>query len=100
MIVKNPASESEKVIQDTVEAEIRSFLNAGADLESAIGISKDPLRPVVDSLVIAEVLVQIEPLVKCRLPESIIKKGGYHSIDEVVSHLVPQVMVIWNGHQE
>ncbi len=98
MIVKNPASE--KVIQDTVEAEIRSFLNAGADLESAIGISKDPLRPVVDSLVIAEVLVQIEPLVKCRLPESIIKKGGYHSIDEVVSHLVPQVMVIWNGHQE
>lgn len=98
MIVKSPANE--KTVRDTVEVAIRSFLNAGADLESAIGVSKDPLRPVVDSLVIAEVLVEIEPLVKCRLPESIIKKGGYHSIDEVVSHLVPEVMVIWNSHQE
>lgn len=98
MIVQNPTSE--KVIKATVEAEIRSFLNAEADLESEIGVSKDPLRPVVDSLVLAEVLVQIEPLVNCRLPESIIKKGGYHSIDEVIGHLVPQVMVCWKSHQE
>lgn len=98
MIVQNPTSE--KVIKSTVEAEIRSFLNAEADLESEIGLSKDPLRPVVDSLVIAEVLAQIEPLVNCRLPESIIKKGGYYSVDEVINHLVPEVMGVWKSHQK
>ncbi len=91
---------SEPVLKQAVENCIRSFLEEEAALESSIGVTRSPLRPVVDSLVIAEVLVQAESIVGCTLPESIIRQGGYHSVAEALDHLIPQIVQCWKNEQE
>jgi acyl carrier protein len=75
-----------------IEECIRSFLDQEADIESGIGIHKNPLRPAVDSLVIVEVLVEVEALVDCDLPLSLIRKGGYYSVDDVIADLLPRII--------
>ena len=75
-----------------VEDCIRSFLDQEANIESGIGVVKNPLRPAVDSLVIVEVLVEVEALADCDLPLSLIRRGGYYSVDDVIADLVPKII--------
>lgn len=79
---------TEKQIEDC----IRNFLGNDTFPESATGVQESPLRPVVDSLVVAELLVQVEAIVNCTLPVSVIRRGGYYSVDDAVAHLVPGIM--------
>ena len=78
--------------EQKIEDCIRDFLGADTSNESAIGIHKSPLRPIVDSLVVVEVLVEVESIVNCELPLSLIRRGGYYSVDDAVGHLVPKIM--------
>lgn len=98
MIVKKTVNEP--AVRQAVKDCISSFLEAEAAMESSIGMTMSPLRPAVDSLVIAEVLVQAESIVECTLPESIIRQGGYHSVTEALEHLVPQIMQCWKNEQK
>lgn len=75
-----------------IEECIRSFLEQEAASESSLGIHKDPLKPVVDSLVIVEVLVEVEALVDCDLPLSLIRKGGYYSVNDAIADLLPKII--------
>jgi hypothetical protein len=52
-------------------------------------------QPVIDSLVVVEVLLELETNVPFDLPESLVRAGGYDSVDEVVQHLIPQVEKRW-----
>lgn len=79
-------------VEQQVEDCIRGFLEEDAALGAAVGVNKSPLRPVVDSLVIVEVLVQVEGIVNQKLPLSLIRRGGYYSVDDAVAHLVPRIM--------
>lgn len=87
--IKTPALIS---TEQTIEDCIRNFLGKDTSIESAIGVHKSPLRPVVDSLVIVELLVEVEAVVNCALPVNLIRRGGYYNVDDAVAHLVPNIM--------
>lgn len=89
MIAKTTPSIS---IEQQIENCIRDFLAEDDSLAAAVGLQKSPLRPVVDSLVIVEVLVQVEGIVNQKLPISLIRRGGYYSVDDAVAHLLPKIM--------
>lgn len=57
-------------------------------------------RPVIDSLVAVGVLVELESIVPFELPDSLVRGGGYDSVDEVVQHLMPQLQKRWKKHHE
>jgi hypothetical protein len=78
--------------EQLVEDCLRDFLGADAALGAATGIYKSPLRPVVDSIVIVEAIVEVEAIINCKLPLSIIRQGGYYSIDDAVTNLLPKIM--------
>jgi len=89
-----PATKAPAIVstEQKIEDCIRSFLGNDSSIESAIGVHKSPLRPVVDSLVMVEVLVEVEAVVNCELPVSLIRRGGYYGVDDAVAHLVPKIM--------
>ena len=45
----------------------------------------------VDSLSAVDVLLVLEPIVGCSLPESLIKPGGYSDRQAMVDHLLPAI---------
>ena len=77
--------------EQEIEDCIRNFIEDDMSIESAVGVSKSPMRPVVDSLVMVELLVEVEKIVDCSLPLSIIRRGGYYSVDDAVADLVPKI---------
>jgi hypothetical protein len=46
------------------------------------------IQPEVSSLEAVEVVLEVEPLLDCKLSSDIIKQGGYQSCDEFVDHLL------------
>ncbi|WP_242187223.1 hypothetical protein [Sphingomonas sp. CARO-RG-8B-R24-01] len=54
------------------------------------------MMPVqVDSLVCVDILCAIEPILKIELPESVVRAGGYGSIDSAIANLVPRIQKEW-----
>src|SRR5438309_11122502 len=41
-------------------------------------------QPVIDSLVVVEVLLELETQVPFELPDSLVRAGGYDSVDEEI----------------
>ena len=91
-----PASEIESCIRDflaeeaTMQAELRGSGETGTEKGATLGP-----QPVIDSLVVVEVLIELEPMIPFPLPESLIRAGGYDSVDVVVTDLVPQLQRRW-----
>ena len=50
---------------------------------------------VLDSLGVVEILMIVEPIAKCELPETIVRAGGYNSVDEAVKHIMPRIEDVW-----
>lgn len=57
-------------------------------------------QPSLDSLVIVELLLELETQVPFELPESLVRAGGYDSVDEVVQHLMPKLQKRWSEHHK
>ncbi len=95
-----PAAEIEACIRDflTEEATMQAALHGCAGAVTEMGTTFGP-QPVIDSLVVVEVLIELEPKVPFALPESLIRPGGYDSVDEVVADLVPRLERRWRNHQ-
>ena len=86
-----------------IETCIREFLNEEAAMQAVLhGGSAGTVgpQPVIDSLVVVEVLLELETKVPFELPESLVRAGGYGSVDEVVEHLVPQLEQRWGKHHK
>lgn len=84
------------------EAETQAALHGDCDANSGIvspATTSGP-QPVIDSLVVVEVLLEIEPLVPFELPDSFVRTGGYESIDEVIGHLIPKLKEKWDKHHK
>lgn len=45
------------------------------------------LVPMISSHHAVEVILDLEPVLGYEIPDSVIKRGGYHSCDEMVEHL-------------
>jgi hypothetical protein len=52
----------------------------------------------VDSLGVVDLLCEVEPIVGFELKDSIIKAGGYNSIDEAVTQVMPRIRSAWEKH--
>lgn len=49
----------------------------------------------VDSLVVVSILCAVEPIVGMELPESVVRAGGYSSVQSAMDHLVPCIEAHW-----
>ena len=47
--------------------------------------------PIIDSLTVMDAILEIEKVVQFEIPVSCIKKGGYQSREEMISHLLKQI---------
>lgn len=60
---------------------------------SNVGIAKAPFQ--VDSLVVVSILCVVEPIVGFELPESVVRTGGYGSVDSALYQLLPRIEAQW-----
>jgi hypothetical protein len=49
----------------------------------------------LDSLAVVDLLCGLEPVVGFELKESLVKAGGYKSINDAVGHLMPRIETAW-----
>ena len=49
----------------------------------------------IDSLVVVELLVSVEPILGFELTDSVVKEGGYASVDDAKDHLMPRIQKEW-----
>lgn len=60
---------------------------------SDVDIAKAPFQ--VDSLVVVSILCVAEPIVGFELPESVVRTGGYRSVDSALYQLLPRIEAQW-----
>ena len=53
----------------------------------------------LDSLEVVSLLCEVEPIVGLELKDSLVKTGGYRSIDEAIGHLMPRIEATWRKHE-
>jgi acyl carrier protein len=98
---KFPATEVERRIREFLaeEGAMQATLHGAAVSPIGTAAAVGP-QPVIDSLVVVSLLVELEPMVGFELPEDLVRAGGYDSIEQVVQHLLPQVQKRWNKKHE
>ena len=74
----------------TIETSIRRISCKRARRDAKAVLHGVGPQPTVDSLVIVELLLELETKVPFELPESLVQAGGYDSVDEVVQNLMPK----------
>src|SRR4051794_19190185 len=50
----------------------------------------------VDSLVVVSILCAVEPIVGFELPDSVVRAGGYGSVDSALEYLLPRIEAQWS----
>lgn len=68
-----------------------------AQLPGDAPATPDIMKPAVeiDSHRAVRALLSIQEIVKIEIPESVIKDGGYDSIDEMKDHIVPEIRAVF-----
>ncbi len=49
----------------------------------------------LNSLEVVSLLCSVEPVVGFELKDSIVKSGGYNSINEAIDHVMPRIKAAW-----
>ncbi len=76
---------------ETIKAEA---MIKGVTLPAAAGaIAQTPFQ--VDSLIVVSILCVVEPLVGFELPQSVVRTGGYASVEQAVGQLLPRIEAQW-----
>ena len=86
-----------------VEACLRDELIAAAEIEADLRgmtwpreiAAQSAVSIHVDSLVVVGILCAIEPVLEFELPESVVRTGGYRSLDQAIGHLMPRIEREW-----
>jgi hypothetical protein len=86
-----------------VEAKLRDELVEAVKIEASIRGVALPSAPAqiakatvqVDSLVVVSILCAIEPIVGFELPESVVRAGGYMSVESALGQLMPRLEKEW-----
>lgn len=93
-----PESQIREVIKNFFDHEAET-LSPLYDHTSADGSSLGVSRPTIDSYVVVELLVELEPICQFPLPESIVRQGGYDSVDELEEDFLPKLKNRWQRSQ-
>lgn len=86
-----------------VEARLRDELIEAIKAEAAIKGTPLPTAPAqiakanvqIDSLVVVSILCAVEPIVGFELPESVVRAGGYVSVESALEQLLPRIERQW-----
>jgi hypothetical protein len=86
-----------------VEACLRAELIEAIKAEASIRGVSLPTAPAeiakasvpIDSLVAVSILCAVEPIIGFELPETVVRAGGYVSIESALGHLLPQIEKQW-----
>jgi hypothetical protein len=86
-----------------VEAKLKESLLGAAQSEAALkgillpGDSAGQAAASVrlDSLDVVSLLCEIEPIVKFELKDSLVRTGGYSSVNQAMDHLIPRIEKAW-----
>lgn len=97
-----PAKDIETAIRDCLDAiggdqAILRGTASGDSGDGAAGSGVGP-QPVIDSLVVVCVLCELEPLVPFDLPDTLVRAGGYNSLEEALGHLMPKIKEKWHKY--
>ncbi len=86
-----PATE----VESCLRSELIDALKAEASIRgislptSTAQIVKTTIQ--IDSLVVISILCAVEPIVGLELPDSVVRAGGYTSIENAIGHLLPRI---------
>lgn len=86
-----------------VESKLRGALLQSVQSTAAVqGIALPPTnaeqcatRIHLDSLEVVDLLCDVESIVGFELKDSIVKAGGYQSINEALAHVLPRIEAAW-----
>jgi hypothetical protein len=96
--------------KSAVEAALRGELIEAAKIEASIRGIALPAAPdqiaaapvQVDSLVVVSILCTVEPIVGFEIPDSVVRAGGYVSVESALGQLLPRIEKEWmkrKGHK-
>ena len=102
-IVAPPLIKTPPFPRAAVEAKLRDELVEAVKIEASIRGMALPAAPAdiaktsvhVDSLVVVSILCAVEPIVGFELPESVVRAGGYTSVDSALGQLLPCLEKEW-----
>ena len=93
-------------VNDVTKALVDELLLIAKDEAQVRGIALPGDRPgmmaaaiPMDSLSVVATLVAIEKHLGFELKESIVRTGGYDSVQAAIDHLVPRIQVAWGMHK-
>ena len=98
-----PAPVTAKFPVAAVESRLRDELIEAVKTEASIrGIALPAARAdiaktafQVDSLVVVSILCAVEPIVGFELPDSVVRAGGYGSVESALAHVIPGIEKYW-----
>jgi len=101
--IANPATKVGQFPAAAVRSALRAELIDTVKSESSVKGTILPAASIdiananvdIDSLVVVSLLVSVEPYVGFELPESVVRTGGYKSINLAVEHLLPRIEAEW-----
>jgi hypothetical protein len=86
-------------VQACLRAELVEAVRMDASIKgiplpsSPVQIAKTAIQ--IDSLVVVEILCAIDPIVGFELPDSVVRAGGYASVEIALDHLMPRIEGLW-----
>ena len=53
------------------------------------------METTIDSLVVVELLITVEPILGIELKDGVVREGGYVSVEKAIEHLLPRIEKEW-----
>ena len=104
--ITKPASTGTAFPKAEVEAKLKEVLLGAAQSDASLkGITlpsdtqgQAATAMHLDSLDVVSLLCDVEPIVNCKLKDSLVRSGGYSSVNQAMEHLMPRIEKAWDKH--
>jgi len=93
-----PAAAVEAKLRDALLDSVKSTAAMHGIVLPATTADQYAAAAHLDSLGVVDLLCDVEPIVGFQLKECIVKSGGYNSINEAISHVMPRIELAWQKH--
>jgi acyl carrier protein len=101
--ISKPGTAAATFPKATVEAKLREVLLDAAQSDATLkGVTLPPHTTgkcgavvQLDSLNVVSLLCELEEIVKFELKDSLVRAGGYTSVNQAMDHLMPRIEKAW-----
>lgn len=90
-----PQAAVETALRDELVSYVVSLAPLKAVSLPTAAAAKITFKFQIDSLGVVDLLCEVEPLLGFALKDSVVRAGGYGSIAEAMSHLMPRIEKAW-----